>query len=590
MIDENINKEQSLQDKLTEISNIQKEKEIEKNLLLTKALNSSNPKDILFANNVYAQQKSAANPFQAKKIKSYLFDPYSVNESLGYKNSAKGMSYNILRGMAKSPIVKAIITTRVEQVASFSNPQEDQNKTGWTIRKKKGIFLHKDEETSTQERYEMEGIAEFLLNAGTDKNKWHADSFDTFLRKIVPDSLTLDQMTFEVVANRFGKPNEFFATDGATFRLATSFNNEKPTDEQTMINGYYPSYVQLYQGLVNSEFYPWEMCFGIRNLSKSIENNGYGNSELEDMVKMVTWMLYADTYNGKFFSQGAAPKGLLKISGIQDEDKLDEFRQQWKSQVAGVENAWKTPVVNADNVDWVDLQISNQDMQFTAWQEYLIRLACAQFKIDPTEIGFYLSGSQGGTTYEGNGEYKQKFSKDKGLYPLLRFIQTKINRMIIGPLTNNKYEFAFTGIEENLEDISLENDIKKLGAGIISWTEVRAKYNLPPTIKKDDFLLSSTWIQLQQMKQGQGNQQSNDWVDGQNGDTNENPFTLNQDNQTDEEANPFMKQLSGLGGDSNNSSNPFNGGSKKENPFSKGINPFMDDFMGFVDKLNNEGK
>jgi len=92
------------------------------------------------------------------------------------------------------------------------------------------------------------------------------------------------------------------------------------------------------------------------------------------------------------------------------------------------------------------------------------------------------------------------------------------------------------------------------------------------------------------MKQGQGNQQSNDWVDGQNGDTNENPFTLNQDNQTDEEANPFMKQLSGLGGDSNNSSNPFNGGSKKENPFSKGINPFMDDFMGFVDKLNNEGK
>lgn len=588
----------SLKTQLAQIETFQREKEIERDLLIKKAISSDNPSDILVANTLLAKKN---NPFQGNNrgAKSYLFDPYYLNDNLGYKDSLKGMSYDILRNMSRTPIIKSIITTRVEQVASFSTPQEDENKTGWTIRKKGGVFTKKNKELTDQEKYEIEGIVEFLLNAGIDKNKHHADSFDTFLRKLVPDTLSMDQMTFEVIRNRFNKPIEFFATDGATYRLASSFNNENPNPEQVQINGYYPSYVQLYQGLVNAEFYPWELCFGIRNLSTSIKNNGYGVSELEDMVKIVTWMLYSDSYNGKFFSQGAAPKGLMKISGIQNEDRLDEFRQQWKTQVSGVENAWKTPVVNADNIEWIDLQKTNQDMQFTQWQEYLIRLGCAQFKIAPEEIGFYLSGNQGGVNYESNGEYKHKYSKDKGLYPLLKFIQAKVNQLIVTPLTDGKYEFIFTGIEENLENVALDDDIKKLNAGIITWSEVRAKYNLPAQMSKDDFLLSPTWIQYQQMKMG-GGQQSNDWVDqnsngGQDaGASNPNP---NNGNGIPDEDNAFIKHLDGLKS-SFSKNNPFmknaDGTTNKQNPFiSKGKeekNPFVEDLLKFVDKLNEEGK
>ena len=65
-------------------------------------------------------------------------------------------------------------------------------------------------------------------------------------------------------------------------------------------------------------------------------------------------------------------------------------------------------------------------MEYTSWMEYLIKLSCAIYSIDPTEIGWDISrGSSGGGLFEGSQEQRLKHSKDKGLYPLLKFIQRK---------------------------------------------------------------------------------------------------------------------------------------------------------------------
>ena len=46
------------------------------------------------------------------------------------------------------------------------------------------------------------------------------DSFDTFLRKIVRDTLSFDQVSVEVVPDNFGLPFEFVAVDASTIRIA----------------------------------------------------------------------------------------------------------------------------------------------------------------------------------------------------------------------------------------------------------------------------------------------------------------------------------------------------------------------------------
>jgi len=542
---------------------------VKEEILIKKAYDSNHPTNIIRARS-HQRNKSGG------KGKSMLIDPYQFNEQLGYKDKPLQISYRVLRNMGRTPIIKSIITTRKEQIAAFSDPQEDENKLGWTIRKKKGTFIkHKDEKVTDEDRQEMEYLVEFLLNGGEQKNKWGVDDFDTFLRKMVPDSLEIDQTVFEVVRNRGGKPIQYYAVDGATFRLSSSFLGGKPESEVKKIDGYYPHYVQLYNGLVRANFYPWELSFGIRNTSTNMYNNGYGISELEDMVRITTWMIYGDMYNGKFFSQGAAPKGMIKLKGNIDDDSLAEFKQQWRAQVGGVENAWKVPIVQADEMDWIDLQKTNKDMEFGKWQEYLIRLSCALYKIDPKEIGFDLNSGSGdgggGVTYEGNQEYKLKYSKDKGLYPLLKFYQRKINKFLIEPLSNSKYEFAWTGIEDDIEDAGLDNDIKKL-TNFTGLKEMRRKWKLPDHIDDDDIILNPVWAQwkmAQQQMQQFGSPDSNIFMDGQPG--------------ADQSSNPFMgkspqeqaKMLEDAG-------NPFENPDKMDsenNPFMADLNVFMKGMM-----------
>ena len=74
---------------------------------------------------------------------------------------------------------------------------------------------------SREERREVSQIISFIENCGLKKRLYHGDDFDSFLRKFVDDSLTLDQACFEIVPSQFCKPYEFFCIDGATVRFAS---------------------------------------------------------------------------------------------------------------------------------------------------------------------------------------------------------------------------------------------------------------------------------------------------------------------------------------------------------------------------------
>lgn len=515
--------------------------QIEEMLAIKKAMESNDPDAIMKAQLRWKDLEERED----SGSKSMLFDPYSFAGSTEYKYKPYSVSYNVLRRMAQSPIVRSIINTRIEQVASFSEPQRDKYGIGFIIQKK-NKYRHDDKDEVTEEdEKRIEWLTEFVLNCGTISNAWHGDSFDTFLRKITRDSLELDQMTFEVVRNRKGQPVEFLATDGATYRIADSYDDEHyKGDEKEMINGYYPSFVQIHDERVLTEFYPWELCFGIRNFNTDIRANGYGRAELEDLIQIITWMLYGDNYNGKFFSQGSAPKGILKVSGNVNSARLAEFRQQWQSMMAGVGNAHKTPVIESDKMEWIDMQKSNRDMEFQKWQEYLIQVACAIFKMAPEEAGFDVTGSGGRSMIDNasNAE-KLQFSRDKGLRPLLKFIERKINKFIINPIDPN-YEFKFAGIDVDTEKNELEMDLKKGGA-FMGYKELRKKHGLSEELEEGDAILNPTFIQLQQMAQF-GSPESNEAMDEEYGgatyDFDSEPVDLDNVEKS-QSSNPLMDSL-----------------------------------------------
>lgn len=454
---------------------------------LEKALRSESPDDMVRASQVLQQ----IQPKVDQNTKSFFIDPLEFNANLGYKDKPFSLTYVTLKRMSKTPIINSIIKTRKNQVADFAEPQENKYSTGFVIRKKpKGGVEQKMDNKDKKIAF---AITDFILKGG-NTSQWGYDDFDTFIRKIVEDSLVYDQMTFECVRNRRGQLENFIATDAATFRMADSFFDKDydnvffqrhganvwkdRSDFGPKVHGYYPAYVQVYQNMKVNEFYPWELCFGIRNPSTSIWANGYGCSELEELINVVTSMLWSDEYNRRFFSQGSAPKGFFRVKGTNNEAALQQFKQQWQSMITGVMQSWKTPVIEAD-VDWIDLQKNNRDMEYSSWIEYLIKIACAVYSIDPSEIGWDISRSNGnGGLFEGSQEQRLKHSKDKGLYPLLKFLQRKLNKYIVEQI-NPDFELVFVGLNGLTIEEELKMDIDKVNS-FMTVNEAREKYEMKP--------------------------------------------------------------------------------------------------------------
>jgi len=524
--------------------------EIKKQQAITKALSGNDPNDILKARDEF---EGILQKVESQK-KSFLFDPQSFQQSMGFKDKPTAMSYALLRNMGRTSIINAVIKTRINQVASFAEPQRDKYSLGYKIQKRANFAGEEQKELTTLERKEIDGIMNFLENCGRN-NKWDGDDFDAFIRKITRDSLVYDQSCFEVVRDRRGLPVEFFAIDGASIRIAQSYEDAKeeqkfyktPQEGQNTfrsfysnpfnnskekeVKGYYPSHVQIYNQMVVAEFLPWEICFGIRNPDTNLYLLGYGTSELEELVSTITGLLWGEEYNRRFFKQGSAPKGILKVKNASlNPSKLQEFRQEWMATMRGIGGAHRTPIMDGD-VDFVDLQKNSRDMEWGKWLEFLIKISCAVFLIDPAEVNFPLSGNSAGRAlFEGSNEARIKHSKDKGLSPLLRFHQKRLNKYLITPL-NPKYELAFCGIDSATPKEELELDSLAVKT-CNTVNEIRKKRGDKP-IEGGDIILDGIFTQTLQMEK-QNEMMSQQGVQEGNED-------VNPEGQGDEEENPFTK-------------------------------------------------
>lgn len=466
--------------------------EMRRSDLIQKGLQSSDPNEIMKANGIL----NLIEKKHENTRKSIIIDPNDFSSSFGYKEKPVAMSYTMMHNMSKVPIIGAIIKTRINQVASFAEPQRDKYSVGFVVRKKRMI----GDTTSTMTKKEIKEanrITDFILNCGKGFSFDGDQDFDTFVRKVMLDSLTYDQMTFETTYDRVGRPYAFYSTDASTIRIADSMEEQNlvnrdqlwqwgqrqvnaPIMMRKAIKGYHPKYVQVYNNAPISAYYPWEMCFGVRNPTTSIFSNGYGTGEMQDLVTTITALVWGEEYNRRFFKQGSIPKGLLRVSGQINDVKLQEFKREWNATMRGVYNAWKTPIMESDKVEWVDLQQTNRDMEYHAWIEFLIKVACAIFCIDPSEVNFDIAtgGAGGKSAFQGNNGDRVKYSKDKGLYPLLKFLATKLNRHIVMPL-NPEYELAFVGMDTIDAGTELDMDVKKVNT-YMTVDELRAEKGMTP--------------------------------------------------------------------------------------------------------------
>lgn len=373
----------------------------------------------------------------------------------------------MLREMvAATPVLNAVILTRVNHVRRFAKQNDSGEGPGFTIRHRE-----KDHRLTEAEKRSIELLNRFFSNCGWEfdprqRKALRRDSLPEFLAKSVRDSLALDSAPIETEMKRDIKlgMDGFYAVDGATIRLCTEDGYEG--DDEVFA-------LQVIQSRICMAYTSADLIYELRNPMSHVHSGGYGLSEVELLVRVVTGFLNAMAYNIKGFDDNAIPKGLLHLSGGYGKEDLLAFKTFWNAMVKGINNAWALPVlVSPDQESKASFErfgVEFNEMYFSKWMTFLVAIICALFGMSPEEINFESFSAARSSLSGTDTEEKLASSKDKGLVPLLSYYEGIFTDYIVSGF-DEKYVFRWTGLDE--EDRKAKEERQKIYCTI---NEMRAK-------------------------------------------------------------------------------------------------------------------
>lgn len=436
-----------------------------------------------------ALRKPNVIPFPSKAVQnknpgmqSVWLDDRQIQMLGDYYEKPSVLGFDMMRQMVdQTPILSAVIMTRIRQVKRFCRVPEGGNGPGFQIRLKNqsSTKLQKEEQQS------IELLQNFFTNCGWETNprqraRLKRDNFSNFMSKIVRDSLVLDSAPIETEFKRDKSLglDGFYAVDGATIRLC----NEEGYQGDDEIFA-----LQVVQGNLRAAYTYDDLIYVPRNPRSDVLAGGYGMSETELLVKVVTGFLNAMTYNLKYFDSNAIPKGLLHLSGDYSADDISSFKRYWNSMVRGINNAWTLPVMVSKNQEskasFENFGVDVNEIMFAKWMTFLTSIICAIYGIAPDEINF--ESFTAGTSSLSGSDTEEKLinSKDKGLRPLLSHFEDLFSDYIVSEFSD-KYVFRWSGLDEKDETQVWEEEKTLLTVNEArkarNWDEIKEDWGNAP--------------------------------------------------------------------------------------------------------------
>ena len=414
---------------------------------------------------------------------------YNVNPDYKTKGKTTGMAnlHGVLKSYSSNIILNAIINTRANQVSMFGRPARYSEKgQGYRVRLK-----DISSKPNARNKKEMKEIEAFLENTVATSSS-NRSSFVEFLKKVVRDTYIYDQVNFEKVFSEKNGTLQFFElVDPSTIFIGTE-EKEKLANSNT-------AYLQVINSQITARYSQKEMAFAVRNPRTDIYSGGYGQSELEIGLPLFNAYTNLLAFNDRFFTHGGTTRGVLNIKPMganQSQTMLEAFRREWQNSVTGTNASWQIPVVSAEDVKFINMTPSANDMQFEKWSNTIINNITSLYSIDPTEINFPnnagVSGSSGAIS-GGSTARKTQDSQKKGLLPLLLWIEDVINKNIISEF-GDEYTFQFVGgdISEQLERINILSEKTKFA---MTLNEAREELGLQGDVLGGDIPLNGVAVQ-----------------------------------------------------------------------------------------------
>ena len=410
--------------------------------------------------------------------------------SSGLHPGTMGLDYYTLMSVARVPVIGAILQTRINQIAEFCIPQSTPYSSGFRVK-----LRDRSQRTSPAAKKKIKELEHMMQRAG---GQYGFGNLEASVRALMRDSLTYDQANFEIIRDKGGRPWGFVPVDASTIRRA------KPTDKARRTGQYSPdgaAYVQIVGDQKVAAFSRTDMAWCVRRPRTMMQVNGYGYPELEELLRVVTDLLNATTYNSVNFTNGVHANTILALKSTMTPDTFYSFQRMITNMMTGVHNRGRVPIVQLspdhnEEIKTVNLSGAPKDQEFKDWINYLMKIACAVYTMDPAELGFiYGNEGQNSAMNGANPEGRVIASKERGLRPLLRSLQTWFNQYLIYP-NDEDFQFEFVGLDTMTEKDRIDLDVK-IARGFKTINEVRLEHDLDPLpLKMADSILDSTFMSM----------------------------------------------------------------------------------------------
>ncbi|MFZ4504489.1 MAG: phage portal protein, partial [Methylovulum sp.] len=463
---------------------------------------------------------SANSAQHAAGMQSVYLDEFQLNSQGDYWERPSSLSFDSLRAMAaQTPILNAVIMTRVRQVQRFARLCDTNNTLpGFEIR-----HIDRKHQLTTDQHEKIIQLQNFISHGGNESSPrarrvLRRDSFAQFMGKATRDSLLLDSVAIETerAKDRSLGLTGLYVVDGATIRLCpeSGYRNNKDLFA-----------VQVVNGLVRTAYGYDDLLYEARNPRSDVTTIGYGLPETELLVRVVTGFLNAMTLNNNVFDKNAIPKGILHLSGNYSQEDLSAFKRYWHGMVKGLDSHLTVPVLVSKDQEsraaFEKFGVDFNEMMFAKWMTFLTSIICAIYGMSPSEINFD-SFTGGSTSALGGNDTAEKLaaSKDSGLRPLLAYFENLLTDYVVGDLESN-FCFRWTGLD--VEDQDKKYELRKT---LLTLNELRAEEGYEKIEgalgeAPVDASLLNAWMQLQAQQQPEDEGETNDGENKQQDDGND---------------------------------------------------------------------
>lgn len=384
-----------------------------------------------------------------KRVKSQATTLSQVWDPSRGKPKPTSVTYQTLRTIARrNEWVRAIIKTRKNQIGSAS----------WSI-------LPQDEKEAGPEVQALcQKITNLLKRPSMHGSRPSSRSWRAFMNEVLEDVLVLDQGCIEKEWTLDKWIAALYPVDGATMA---------PNMDQR--GGFHDdAYVQVVDGQITARFGIEDLIWIMDNPQTDVQFSGYGFSPLEGLIVSVTAELYSSKYNASYFEKGAVPEGMVNLGPEASPEDVNAFRLYWMNEIMG--RPWAIPIIGGSKAEWIPWRASNKDMEYMAYQEWLLKKMLAAYQMSPKEVGIIEDVNRS------TAEDASEAESEKGIQPLLTLFQDYFEVEIIGEHglgVGEWVKFAWDEAQES-EDVLDRRFSLRVEKGMATRAEWREAVGLEP--------------------------------------------------------------------------------------------------------------